>query len=270
MMCGLLNVSRSGYYAWLHRPVSLRAARRQEIAGEIRRAHMDSKALYGSPRIHQDLLGRGIKVCVNTVAKVMKQEHIRSKIHKKFKPRTTDSAHGLPVQENLLARRFNLALPDQGWCCDITYIDTDEGVLYLAVVLDLCSRKVVGWSMAQHMRAQLCSDALQMAIGRRKTSPGLICHSDRGVQYASDEYQRLLHGHQMVCSMSAKGDCYDNAVAESFWGTLKTEEVYQTHYATRAQAKLAIFQYIEVFYNRQRLHSTLGYKSPEAFETGLN
>lgn len=270
MMCDLLNVSRSGYYAWLQRPVSGRGAWRQEIAGEIRRAHLDSRELYGCPRIHQKLLSEGVKVSLNTVAKIMKQEHIRSKIHRKFKPRTTDSAHGLPVKENLLARRFRQALPNAAWCMDITYIDTDEGILYLAAVIDLCSRKVVGWSMAEHMRAELCGDALKMAIEGRKTSPGLICHSDRGVQYASEEYQRVLASHRMVCSMSAKGDCYDNAVAESFWGTLKTEEVYQTHYATRAQAKLAIFEYIEVFYNRKRLHSSLGYRSPEAFEAGLN
>ena len=265
MMCDLLEVSRSGYYAWRGRPQSPRATRQQELAGEIRRAHRDTRGLYGSPRIHQELLHRKVNVCVNTVAKIMRQEAIRSKIHRKFKPRTTDSAHGLPVRENLLARRFNLPLPDQGWCCDITYIFTREGILYLAAILDLCSRRVVGWSMAGHMRAELCADALKMALGSRNVAPGLICHSDRGVQYASEEYQRLLAANQLVCSMSARGDCYDNAVAESFWGTLKTEEVYQTTYATLAEARLALFEYIEVFYNRKRLHSSLGYLSPEAF-----
>jgi transposase InsO family protein len=266
----MLNVSRSGYYAWRHRPVCRRALRHQQLVGEIRRAHLESRQLYGSPRVHREVTSRGLSVCVNTVAKLMHRQALRSKIHKKFKPRTTDSSHGLPVAQNVLDRQFHQALPDQAWCCDITYIFTGEGILYLAAVVDLCSRKVVGWSMADHMRASLCTAALHMALQRRRPRPGLICHSDRGIQYASEEYQRLLAAHHLICSMSAKGDCYDNAVAESFWGTLKTEEVYQTKYATRAQARLAIFEFIEVFYNRQRLHSALGYQSPEAFEAGLN
>jgi putative transposase len=269
-MCPVLNVSRSGYYAWRNRPLCARALRQAQLAGEIRRAHLDSRQLYGSPRVHREVVSRGIKVCVNTVAKVMRKQVIRSKIHRKFKPRTTNSSHGLPVAGNVLARRFHQALPDKAWCTDITYIFTEEGILYLAAVVDLCSRKVVGWSMADHMRATLCTDALKMALERRKALPGLVCHSDRGVQYASEEYQRLLANHQLICSMSARGDCYDNAVAESFWGTLKTEEVYQSRYATRAQARLAIFQFIEVYYNRKRLHSALGYLSPEVFEAGLN
>ena len=269
-MCPMLKVSRSGYYAWRNRPLCPRALRQQQLVGEIRRAHADSRGLYGSPRVHRQVMSRGVKVCVNTVAKVMQKQALRSKIHKKFKPRTTDSSHGLPVAGNVLARQFNQALPDQAWCCDITYIFTAEGILYLAAVVDLCSRKVVGWSMAEHLRASLCTAALKMALLQRKAPPGMVCHSDRGVQYASEEYQRLLAAHQLTASMSAKGDCYDNAVAESFWGTLKTEEVYQNKYATRAQARLAIFEYIEVFYNRTRLHSALGYQSPESFEAGLN
>jgi transposase InsO family protein len=270
MMCDLLNVSRAGYYAWKDRPVSRRARRHEALVAEIHRAHRDSKALYGSPRIHQELIAGGTKACVNTVAKVMREEDLRSRMHKKFKVQTTQSAHQMPVARNLLNRQFKQALPDQAWCCDITYIPTGEGVLYLAAVLDLCSRKVVGWSMADHMRAELCTEALSMALVRRHAVPGLICHSDRGVQYASEQYQRLLRQHQLTCSMSALGDCYDNAVSESFWGTLKTEEVYQTQYATRAEARSAIFRYIEVFYNRKRRHSSLGYVSPEAFEAGLN
>jgi putative transposase len=270
MMCDLLEVSRAGYYAWKDRPTSPRSQRHQTLVTEIRRAHMDSKALYGSPRIHQDLLACGTRACVNTVAKVMHQQGLRSKMHRKFKVQTTQSAHQMPVAKNVLNRQFQQALPDQAWCCDITYIHTGEGVLYLAAVLDLCSRKVVGWSMADHMRTELCTDALAMALQQRHAAPGLICHSDRGVQYASEEYQRLLRQHQLTCSMSALGDCYDNAVSESFWGTLKTEEVYQKKYATRAEARSAIFTYIEVFYNRKRRHSSLGYVSPEAFEAGLN
>jgi len=269
-MCRVLDVSRAGYYAWKDRPVSGRQARRQALTAAIRQAHQESRGLYGSPRIHQEVVSRGVRACVNTVARVMHDEGIRSKIHRKFKPRTTDSSHGMPVAGNVLNRAFTQALPDRAWCCDITYIQTQEGVLYLAAVLDLCSRKVVGWSMADHMRAELCTGALAMALDRRQAPPGLICHSDRGVQYASEAHRRLLAGHQLIASMSSPGDCYDNAVAESFWGTLKTEEVYQRHYATRAEARLAIFEYIEVFYNRKRRHSSLGYVSPEVFEAGLN
>jgi transposase InsO family protein len=270
MMCDLLEVSRSGYYAWRTRPRSVRASRRETLAVEIRRAHLESRELYGSPRIHQELLAHGHSACLNTVARIMHQQGIRSKIHRRFNPRTTDSSHGMPVAENLLNRQFQRPAPNQAWCCDITYVHTDEGMLYLAAILDLCSRKVVGWSMAEHMRTSLCTQALQMALDRRKTAPGLICHSDRGIQYASEEYQRLLGKHELTCSMSGLGDCYDNACMESFWGTLKTEEVYQTRYATRRQATLALFEYIEVFYNRKRRHSSLGYLSPEAFEAGLN
>ena len=214
-MCDTLNVSRAGYYAWRGRAVSLRQERRDHLAGQIRRVHLDSRQLYGSPRIHQQLRQAGLTVSVNTVAKVMKQRQIRSKIHRKFKPHTTDSSHGLAVAENHLQRRFDWKLPNQAWCCDITYIPTDEGVLYLAAVLDLCSRKIVGWSMAGHMKAGLCVEALEMALQRRPAAPGLICHSDRGKQYASEDYQRVLIKHQLVCSMSRVGDCYDNAPAES-------------------------------------------------------
>ena len=270
MMCELFNVSRSGYYVWRNRPVSARAQRHEELVGQIHQAHAGSGGLYGSPRVHQELLAGGIKVCQKTVAKVMKAQGIRSKIHKKFKPRTTDSSHGLPVAENLLNRQFQQALPNRAWCSDLTYIFTDEGVLYLAAVMDLCSRKIVGWSMAEHMRSELCEDALKAALAGRRGGAGLLCHSDRGVQYASEAYQRLLAANQCIGSMSAKGDCYDNAAMESFWGTLKTEEVYQKRYATRDEARMAIFVYIGVFYNRKRLHSSLGYKSPEAFEAGLN
>jgi transposase InsO family protein len=266
----MLEVSRTGYYDWHQRPPSARAVRQEELVVQIRRVHAASRGLYGSPRVQQELAAEQIKVSRKTVAKLMQQQEIRSKIHKKFKVRTTESSHGLPVAANRLDRQFHQPLPNRAWCMDITYIPTDEGVLYLAAVLDLCSRKIVGWSMADHLRSELCRGALTMALGRRTATPGMLCHSDRGVQYASEDYQRLLAREDLTCSMSARGDCYDNAVMESFWGTLKTEEVYQQRYASRAQARLAIFEYIEVFYNRKRRHSSLGYLSPEAFEAGLN
>ena len=200
----------------------------------------------------------------------MHHRGIRAKSKKKFVPRTTDSIHDQPVAENLLNREFTAEAPNRKWVTDITYIWTNEGWLYLAGVLDLFSRKVVGWAMADHMRTELVSEALQMAITHRRPADGLLHHSDRGVQYASDDYQKLLQDHHMEVSMSGRGQCWDNACVESFWGTLKTELVNHEHYATREEARQSIFEYIEVFYNRKRMHSSLGYKSPEAFEASLN
>jgi len=185
-------------------------------------------------------------------------------------PRTTDANHACPVAGNVLDRQFSAELPNQKWAADITYIPTDEGWLYLAGVIDLCSRKIVGWSMADHMRTDLVSQALRMAIVHRRPGRGLLHHSDRGVQYASEDYRYLLQSHGMEPSMSGKGDCWDNACAESFWSTLKSELVHHERYATREQARQSIFEYIEVFYNRKRLHSSIGYQSPEAFEASLN
>jgi putative transposase len=268
--CQVLEVSRSGYYAWHKRPASDRASRRETLAAQIQTVHQENRSVYGSPRVHRALVAQGHSVCENTVAKVMKQRQIRAKAKKKFVPRTTDSAHEQPVAKNLLDRQFTAQLPNRKWAVDITYIPTDEGWLYLAGVLDLCSRKIVGWSMADHMESSLVKEALTMAIVHRQPKAGLLHHSDRGVQYASDDYQHLLQIHGMVTSMSARGDCWDNACAESFWATLKTELVNHQQYATREQARQSIFQYIEVFYNRKRLHSALGYLSPEAFGAGLN
>ena len=268
--CDVLAISRSGYYAWVNRPTSARALRRADLAAKIESVHEHNRRLYGSPRIYHALRAQGQRVCENTVAKVMNERKIRAKTAKKFVPRTTDSGHDRPVADNVLNRRFDAQAPDRKWAVDITYIPTDEGWLYLAGVIDLCSRKIVGWSMADHMRAELVSDALSMAIARRRPRPGVLHHSDRGVQYACDDYQKLLNDHAMQASMSGKGDCWDNAVTESFWGTLKTELVNHERYATREQARQSIFEYIEVFYNRQRLHSSLGYQSPEAFEASLN
>jgi putative transposase len=269
-VCEVLDVSRSGYYAWLKRPDSARAQRRRELAVKIKAIHEENRRVYGSPRVYEALAAQGETVCENTVAAVMRQQQIRAKTKRKFVPRTTDANHACPVADNVLDRQFTAELPNQKWAADITYIPTDEGWLYLAGVIDLCSRKIVGWSMADHMRTDLVSQALQMAITQRSPGKGLLHHSDRGVQYASDEYQRLLQSHQMEVSMSGKGDCWDNACAESFWSTLKSELVHHEQYATREQARASIFEYIEVFYNRKRLHSSIGYQSPEAFEASLN
>jgi len=279
VMCRVLKVARSGFYAWLRRSPSPRQLRREALVEQVRAAHESNRRVYGSPRVHRVLIAQGERVCVNTVAKVMRQERIAAKIKPKFTPRTTDSGHDRPVASNVLDGDFEATGPNQKWVADITYIDTGEGWLYLAAVMDLFSRKIVGWSMADHLRTQLVRDALTMAITRwrPRTNPsggeglrGLLHHSDRGSQYASDDYQGLLAAHDIRCSMSAAGNCYDNAVMESFFGTLKTELVHHEQYATRDQARVSIFEYIEGFYNRTRLHSTLGYQSPEAFEASLN
>ncbi|MEX2552319.1 MAG: IS3 family transposase [Actinomycetota bacterium] len=268
--CDVLEVSRSGYYAWRDRPASERVRRRAELAEKIRQVHQENRAVYGSPRVCQALNAQGESVCENTVAEIMKQQEIRAKTKKKFVPRTTDSSHTQPVAGNLLDRQFDAEGPDCKWAVDITYIPTDEGWLYLAGVIDLYSRKIVGWSMADHMETELVSDALSMAIARRCPGAGLLHHSDRGVQYASEDYMYLLQSHGMEVSMSGRGDCWDNAAMESFWATLKGECVNHEHYATHEEARASIFEYIEVFYNRQRLHSSLGYVSPEAFEASPN
>jgi transposase InsO family protein len=268
--CQALKVSRTGYYAWRDRPPSARALWSEAMLVKIQTVHAEHRLVYGSPRVWEALVAAGESVCVNTVAKLMKQRNIRAKTKKKFVPTTTDSAHDHPVAKNRLQRRFTAGLPNQKWVTDITYIPTDEGWLYLAGVMDLCSRKIVGWSMAEHMETSLVIDALTMAIGRRSPKAGLLHHSDRGSQYASDDYQEALEAVKMTCSMSGRGECWDNAPMESFWATLKTELVHHERYATRQQAKQSIFEYIEVFYNRKRLHSALGYRSPEMFEASLN
>ena len=268
--CEVLEVSRSGYYAWRDRPAGARERRREELTRKVRAAHRENRGVYGSPRIFRALKAGGETACENTVAKVMREAGIRAKTKRKFVPRTTDSAHAQPVARNLLGRDFAAELPDRKWAADITYVPTAEGWLYLAAVLDLCSRKVVGWSMAAHMRTGLVADALKMAVARRRPGGGLLHHSDRGSQYASDGYRHLLRSHGIDCSMSGRGDCWDNAAMESFFATLKTELVNHERYETREQARASIFEYIEVFYNRRRLHSSLGYVSPERFEAGLN
>lgn len=264
-MCQALKVSKSGYYAWLRRPESQRARQNRQLLGQIRVVHERSRKTYGSPRVTAELHAEGVRCSENRVTRLMRLGGIRAKTKRKFKA-TTDSRHGHPVAPNLLDRQFTVDRPNRVWVSDITYIWTAEGWLYLAGVLDLYSRMVVGWSMNNRVTGELTRDALQQAIGRRHVLPGLLHHSDRGSQYAAGEYQGLLVQHGMICSMSRKGDCYDNAVMESFFATLKTELVLWERFATRDDAKAKIFEYLEVFYNCQRRHSSLGYQSPVEFE----
>jgi putative transposase len=270
LLCEVLQVSRSGFYAWQKRQPSLRDNRRAQLDEQIRKAYEVGRGTYGSPRVHRELQEQGVSCCENTVAKRMKACGLRAKTRRRFVVRTTDSRHSHPVAKNTLDREFQQSLPNQAWAADITYIPTDEGWLYLAAVIDLCSRKIVGWATADHLRADLTSQALLMAVLHRQPPHGLLHHSDRGVQYACDDYQALLERHGLACSMSRTGNCYDNAVMESFFGTLKTELVYHENYPTREAAQRSLFEYIEVFYNRQRRHSTLGYQSPAQYETSLN
>ena len=267
VICRVLKVARGGFYAWLKRKPSARQLRQQDLLAKIRVAHAENRELYGSPRVHRALRIGGETVSRNTVAKLMRQAKIRAKRRRRYVPRTTDSRHAKPVADNTLARDFAADAADRKWLADITYVPTAQGWLYVAAVLDCFSRKVVGWSMADHMETDLVSDALKMALHHRQPDGHkLIHHSDRGVQYASDDYQHLLARRGITCSMSGRGDCYDNAMMESFWATLKTELVHHRKYATREQARRSIFEYVEVFYNRKRLHSSLGYVSPESFE----
>jgi transposase InsO family protein len=268
--CRVLQVSRSGLYAWRKRSPSARRRRRDGLSVQVRAVHAENRRVYGSPRICKAMNGQGHRVSVNTVARLMREEGLRAKAKRAFVPRTTDSSHDRPVAPNLLDRQFAADRRNRKWAADITYVPTDEGWLYVAGVLDLHSRRLVGWSMADHMETSLVSDALGMALARREVSKGLVHHSDRGVQYASLQYQALLEKHGITVSMSGKGDCYDNAMMESFWSTLKTELVHLERYATRQQARQSIFDYIETFYNRRRLHSSLGYVSPETFEAAGN
>ena len=265
LLCQTLEVSTAGYYAWQGRPASARAQRRDTLLGEIRAVHAAVKARYGSPRMHAALVARGHGCCVNTVAQLMRQAGIAAKTARKYRC-TTDSNHDRPVADNLLGRQFDPAGPNEAWVADITYIPTGEGWLYLAVVEDLYARRVVGWSMAARLESRLVVDALELAVQRRLPGEGLLAHSDRGSQYASEHYQRLLARHGITCSMSRRADCWDNAPMESFFASLKKELIHGSDFATRAAARAAVVEYIEVFYNNQRLHSSLGYVSPAEYE----
>jgi putative transposase len=272
LMCQMLEVSRSGYYAWRDRPASVGQQRRVELSGRIRQVHEQSRGTYGSPRVTAELQDQGAKVCQNTVAKYMRQEGLRVTPRRRFLPQTTDSDHPYPIVGNELDQDFTASAPNQKWACDLTYIWTDEGWLYLSVVIDLFSRRVVGWSMSDHLRAEGVAEALQMALQRRRPPPdgSLLHHSDRGVQYACQRYRSLLQEHGIACSMSRRGNCYDNAVVESFFGTIKTERVHRERYRTRAEARSSVFEWIECWYNRRRRHSSLGYLSPETYEAQFN
>lgn len=270
LMCRVLEVSRSGYYAWRDRSLSVRAARREAVIEQIREVYDDSRGTYGSPRVTVELKDQGVAVSENTVARYMRTAGVSVRPKKSFVPRTTDSAHPHPIAPNVLDRDFDAKAPDVKWACDLTYIWTDEGWLYLSVVLDLFSRRVVGWSMTDHLRSEAVAVALSMALKARRPGAGLVHHSDRGVQYACGNYRELLNEHGIVASMSRSGNCYDNAVAESFFGTLKTELVHRTRYTTRDEARASVFEWIECWYNRKRRHSSLGYLSPEAFEAQQN
>jgi putative transposase len=264
-MCTVLEVSASGYYDWVDRPESQRSRANRRLVTHIRCHHRASRQIYGSPRIHKDLVESGECVGINRVARLMRQENIQSKVAKKFVV-TTESKHSMEPAPDRLKRGFQTDEQNVAWVSDTTFIPTRQGWLFLAVILDLYSRQVIGWAMSNHNDRQLVSDALTMAIWRRGQVKDVIVHSDRGATYASGEYQQLLKRHRLVCSMSRKGECLDNAVAESFFSSLKTELVDHEDYHTKQEAKQSLFEYIEVFYNRRRRHSYLGYISPVEFE----
>lgn len=262
VMCAALDLSASGYYAWRSRPESQRTRSNRALLQEIRQIHSESSGTYGSPRIHAALRRRGCRVGRCRIERLMRRAGLRGLAALPRRTRTTDSRHTYPIAPNRLARNFLTQRAGQVWLADLTYIPTGEGWLYLAAVLDLHTRKIVGWSMRETLHTEIALEALTMAIKRQPPSPGLIHHSDRGIQYAAEAYRRVLAGFGITPSMSRKGDCLDNAPMESFFHTLKTERVHHRIYATRADARRDLFQYIEGFYNSRRLHSALGYLSP--------
>jgi putative transposase len=265
LMCEALDVSRPGYYAHTRRPASKHAQRDVALGAKIAAIHARSAKRYGSPRVHDELREDGERVSRKRVARIMKQHDLRGKRRRRFRV-TTQSEHDDPIASNLLARDFTASAPNQKWVGDITYIWTREGWLYLAVLIDLFSRRVVGWAMGDSLATELPLRALNMAIQTRRPPRGLIHHSDRGCQYASADYRAVLEHHGIVASMSRKGNCWDNAVAESFFATLKTELVRDIDFLTRAHAHRELFAYIECFYNRRRRHSSLGYANPNKVE----
>jgi transposase InsO family protein len=267
-MCRVLKVRRSGYYAWKRPKSGERQAQSQRLDEAIRRVCEAHQGRYGSPRVTQDLKDEGWRVGRPRVAKRMRALGLKARAARKYKA-TTQSKHNLPVAPNRLAQDFTASAPNRKWVSDITYLWTSEGWLYLAVVMDLYSRTVVGWSLSERMTRELVMQALTMAVWRRKPAAGLVVHSDRGSQYASHDYQHLLERHGFLCSMSRKGDCYDNAAMESFFHSLKVEQIQGNRYATREQAKASVFEYIETYYNRKRRHSTLNYLSPCDFEARM-
>lgn len=270
VLCASLGVSPSGYYAWRKRLPSRREQSNEALAQMLVQIHLQSRRSYGRPRLMVALREQGHRCSQARVARLMRQQGLRARNHRRFRVVTTDSRHELPIAPNRLALRAAPRRANEVWVTDITYIPTREGWLYLAAVMDLWSRRIVGWAMSESLQTPLVTAALEQALCLRRPPPGLLHHSDRGCQYASLDYRRLLEGHQIEASMSRAGNCYDNAAMESFWGGLKSEWLHKQPLATRAQTRTAIFEWIEVFYNRQRLHSSLGYQSPVDFETQLN
>lgn len=264
----MLGVSRSGYYEWTKRKVSNRDKRHKELEKQIRRIFYDSRRLYGSPKVWNVLKQQNVKVSQKTVARIMKELGLKSRTVKKHKA-TTNSKHNLPVAENILNQKFNATKPNEVWMADITYVQTDEGWLYVAGVEDLCTRKIVGLAMEERMPKSLVIKALDQAYRLQKPGKGLLHHSDRGSQYASHDYQSKLAEYQMICSMSRKGNCYDNACIESFHSILKKELIYLEKFKTRKEAKAKIFEYVNCFYNGKRIHSSIGYLTPNQYERML-
>jgi putative transposase len=265
VLCESLDVSRAGFYAWSERPLCAREKRDEQLGAKIAEIHDDSRKRYGSPRVHRELHDGGERVSRKRVARLMRERGLCGKRRRRFRV-TTNSNHKQPVASNVLARNFSADAPDRAWVGDITYIWTREGWLYLAVLIDLFSRRVVGWSMSERLATDVAMNALTMAHGARRPGPGLVHHTDQGCQYASAMYRRALERIGSVASMSRRGNCWDNAVAESFFATLKVELVRDEDFVTRDDARRAIFEYIEVFYNRQRMHSSLDYATPSEVE----
>jgi putative transposase len=265
LLCQVLEMSRSGYYAWLARPLSKRAQDEERLEIEIKAAHKRTRQTCGPERLQSDLAARGVKVGISRIRRIRKKLGIRCKQVKKFKA-TTDSRHALPVAENLLEQQFSATAPNQVWVSDLTYIPTEEGWLYCAAHKDLFNGEIVGYALGTRITTHLVEQSLLKAVRVKRPPQGLIHHSDRGSQYASADYRHRLDEHGIICSMSRRANCWDNAVAESFFATLKTELVYGSAWTTRAEARAAIFEYVEGFYNARRRHSSLGYLSPVAFE----
>jgi putative transposase len=269
-LCAAFAVSRSGYYSWRTSEGSARAQRDQVLQAQIAIVHANSRCTYGSPRVTRELREHGEEVGRHRVARLMRAAGLQGRQNRRFRVFTTDSRHDEPISPNRMAAIPPPTRPDRVWVSDITYVETDEGWLYMAGVLDRCSRRLVGWATGDTLDAELPIAAMRMALDKRRPPPGLLHHSDRGVQYACNAYRSLLAAYNVTPSMSRRANCYDNAVMEAFWSTLKNELVHRYTFATRAEARAAIFDYVEVFYNRTRLHSALGYKSPLAYESNLN
>jgi putative transposase len=265
VLCDVLGVSRSGYYAWSGRPEPARAKSDAQLKAQIAAVHEKSRSTYGSPRVHAELRGKGVRVGKKRVERLMRDDGIKARQKRRFRL-TTDSNHTHPIAPNVLARQFTVTAPNKVWVTDVTYIATDEGWLYLAAILDLFSRRVVAWATSATNDRALALDALELALRARQPAAGLLHHSDRGSPYASEDYRQALRQRGLAASMSRSGDCWDNAVAESFFATLKTELIRDIDFLTRDQARREVFAYIEGSYNRRRRHSSLGYANPNKFE----